>query len=238
MEESREVLSMEMERINENTIRVLVDSQDLEDRGIKILDLLSDHKQIQDFFYSILREVDSTHQFQDNDSVTFQVMPTNNGLELFISKNDENGNVDSQTDAITNYIRQRIANKKSSESNDTTNSLDQTTEEDDYSMTDNQSEPLTKLFVIKFNSFEDLIQYSRVAEDHNVVSELYKYEGQYYLTLQYLVTDENTDAEIKNQIALAYEYGNPTNIASDYLAEHSKKIMEISALHLIRHYFN
>ena len=49
MEESREVLSMEMERINENTIRVLVDSQDLEDRGIKILDLLSDHKQIQDF---------------------------------------------------------------------------------------------------------------------------------------------------------------------------------------------
>lgn len=238
MEESREVLSMEMERINENTIRVLVDSQDLEDRGIKILDLLSDHKQIQDFFYSILREVDSTHQFQDNDSVTFQVMPTNNGLELFISKNDENGNVDSQTDAITNYIRQSIANKKSSESNDTTNSLDQTTEEDDYSMTDNQSEPLTKLFVIKFNNFEDLIQYSRVAEDHNVVSELYKYEGQYYLTLQYLVTDENTDAEIKNQIALAYEYGNPTNIASDYLAEHSKKIMEISALHLIRHYFN
>ena len=41
---------MEMERINENTISVLVDSNDLEERGIKILDLLSDHKQIQDFF--------------------------------------------------------------------------------------------------------------------------------------------------------------------------------------------
>ena len=71
-----------------------------------------------------------------------------------------------------------------------------------------------------------------------MVSELYKYNDQYYLTLQYLITDENTDEEIKNQIALAYEYGNTTNIASDYLAEHSKKLMEISALHLIQHYFN
>ena len=105
---------MEMERINENTIRVLVDSNDLEEREIKILDLLSDHKQIQDFFYSILKEVDSTHQFQDNDSVTFQVMPTGNGLELFISKNDQvNAMGDDRNDAITDYIRQSIAQRLS-----------------------------------------------------------------------------------------------------------------------------
>lgn len=225
---------MEMERINENTIRVLVDSNDLEERGIKILDLLSDHKQIQDFFYSILKEVDSTHQFQDNDSVTFQVMPTGNGLELFISKNDQvNGEGDGRTDAITDYIRQSIAQHK----NDDSSASKAQSLEDDYSSPINQSDSMTKLIVIKFNQFEDLIQYAKVAEDHNVVSELYKYEGKYYLTLQYLVTDENTDEGIKNQIALAYEYGDSTNIASDYLAEHSKKLMEISALHLIRHYF-
>lgn len=33
---------MEMERINENTIRVLVDNDDLSARGITILDLLGD----------------------------------------------------------------------------------------------------------------------------------------------------------------------------------------------------
>ncbi len=227
-----------MERINENTIRVLVDSDDLEERGIKILDLLSDHKQIQDFFYSILKEVDSTHQFQDNDSVTFQVMPTGNGLELFISKNDQITGADSeQTDAITDYIRQSIAQRRNEKSR--TNEIEQSFEDaDDYASPASDTEPLTKLIVVRFAQFEDLIQYAKVADDYNVVSELYKYEGQYYLTLQYLVTDENTDEEIKNQIALAYEYGDPTNIASDYLAEHSKKLMEISALHLIQHYFS
>lgn len=228
---------MEMERINENTIRVLVDSNDLEERGIKILDLLSDHKQIQDFFYSILKEVDSTHQFQDNDSVTFQVMPTGNGLELFISKNDQvNAMGDDRNDAITDYIRQSIAQRRKEESS--TNESDESLKADDYPISSSDSDTLTKLVVVRFDQFEDLIQYAKVAEDDNVVSELYKYNDQYYLTLQYLITDENTDEEIKNQIALAYEYGNATNLVSDYLAEHSKKLMEISALHLIQHYFN
>ncbi|MEY8441962.1 adaptor protein MecA [Lactobacillaceae bacterium 24-114] len=221
---------MEMERINENTIKVIVNSEDLEERGIRILDLLSDHRQIQDFFYSILKEVDSGHQFQDNDSVTFQVMPTSDGLELFISKNDPfNGNGD-QTDAITDYIRQNIARRQNNDTND-----EEQTNSEDYLFS--QAEPMTKLVVVSFDDFEDVIGFANVAEDSNMVSELYKYKGKYYLTLQYLITDENTDEEIKNQIALAYEYGNKTNLASDFLAEHSKKLMDISALHLIRHYF-
>ncbi len=43
---------MEMERINENTIRVLVDNDDLSARGITILDLLGDHQQIEAFIVS------------------------------------------------------------------------------------------------------------------------------------------------------------------------------------------
>lgn len=77
---------MEMERINENTIRVLIGNDDLDKRGITVLDLLGNHKQIESFFYSILEEVDKDHQFQNNDAVTFQVLPNQNGLELFISK--------------------------------------------------------------------------------------------------------------------------------------------------------
>ena len=38
---------MEMERINENTIRVLIGNDDLDKRGITVLDLLGNHKQIE-----------------------------------------------------------------------------------------------------------------------------------------------------------------------------------------------
>ena len=42
---------MEMEKINENTIRVVLDDEDLTARGIKFLDLLGNQKEIESFFY-------------------------------------------------------------------------------------------------------------------------------------------------------------------------------------------
>ena len=45
---------MEMERINEDTIKVLIMPEDLEERGINFLELISNHARIEQFFYSIL----------------------------------------------------------------------------------------------------------------------------------------------------------------------------------------
>jgi len=78
---------MEMEHINENTIRVLIKSEDLAARGITFLDLLGNHNEIENFFYSILEEVDIDEEFKGSEAVTFQVLPKGDGLELFISKN-------------------------------------------------------------------------------------------------------------------------------------------------------
>ncbi|WP_373750214.1 adaptor protein MecA, partial [Jeotgalibaca porci] len=72
---------MEMENINENTIRVVIESSDLEERGITFLDLLGNQKQIESFFYSILEEVDVENQFLETDAITFQVLPKGSGLE-------------------------------------------------------------------------------------------------------------------------------------------------------------
>lgn len=77
---------MQVDRINENTIRVRINKEELEKRGLHVLDLLGDKSKIQQFFYSILDEVDTDHAFSKDAPVTFQVMPNNGGLELLISK--------------------------------------------------------------------------------------------------------------------------------------------------------
>ena len=230
---------MEMEHINKNTIRVLIDNNDLSARGITILDLRGDHQQIEDFFYSILREVDTEHQFQNNDSVTFQVMPTENGLELFISKNDPNapdGGQAANNEQIARYIKQNLARSASARQGQTPDSAQP---QPTQPAQDNTAEPhqANSWRVVVFNSFEDLIDFARIAEDDDTVSELYKYDGKYYLTLQYFQPVEN-DALVKDSLALAYEYGNPTAVTPVYLSEHGKKLMAVSALHTIRHYFN
>lgn len=98
---------MERERINENTIRVMINNSDLEDRGISVMELLGNHDKIESFFYNILSEVDTEHDFDDDDQVSFQILPNRNGLELFISRLDS----ENQVGDILNNIMD-FANKK------------------------------------------------------------------------------------------------------------------------------
>lgn len=79
---------MEMEKINENTMRVTLGKDDLAERGISILDLIGNQHDVEDFFYDILDEVDTDHEFRDNGAVTFQLVPSGDGVELFITKVD------------------------------------------------------------------------------------------------------------------------------------------------------
>lgn len=83
----RGVNDMEVEHINDDTVRVYIRSEDLAERGFTFVDLLGGHKEIENFFYSILEEVDVDNQFRGSEAVTFQVVPKGDGLDLYISKN-------------------------------------------------------------------------------------------------------------------------------------------------------
>src|SRR5699024_3866716 len=77
---------MEMEYINENTIRVFIDTDDLIERGISFMDIMSNQNEVEHFFMSILEEVDVSQKFQHTEAITFQVMRKRNGIDLYISK--------------------------------------------------------------------------------------------------------------------------------------------------------
>ncbi|RRG09450.1 MAG: adaptor protein MecA [Lactobacillus sp.] len=228
---------MEMERINENTIRVLIGNDDLSARGITVLDLLGNHQQIESFFYSILEEVDTEHQFQDNDSVTFQVLPNRNGLELFISKNgiddDEQSSEDEDAihqDDISEFLKRQLEQTDAEDKRKTTVENDGV----DDALNDQSLEKSTT--VIQLNDFESMVQVARVLKLENAVTNLYRYREAYYLEVIFFV-DSTTPETIKDDLAIAYEYGHKTEISPDVLNEHGKLVMEQSALELTRYYF-
>ena len=79
---------MKYERSNENTIKVWITSGDLKKREVNILDLMNDKNKVENFFYSILEEVDDNHDFQNNDLVSFQILPESDGFQMIISKDN------------------------------------------------------------------------------------------------------------------------------------------------------
>lgn len=218
---------MEIEHINEDTIRVKIENTDLEERGITFLDLLGNQKQIESFFYSILEEVDIDEEFQESDAVTFQVMPNNNGLELFISKGaqfrDElNSNIEesSMVDPV------KMFNEK----------LSQNTKEDGVEEYMNAQDTKTKEVVFVFQNFEQVIMMAQEYYLESGLSNLYKFKDQYYLHLVFFV-EEMTFKTVDEEVAQALEFGEKSTISGEVLDEYAEKIMETSALELIRHYF-
>lgn len=221
---------MEMEHINENTIRVLIESTDLEERGITFLDLLGNHKQIEDFFYSILEEVDVDEKFHESDAITFQVLPSGNGLELFISKGGPLSEDIDFSSASGNFEANEFSKLIKNQL------LDDHQEDDAGEEYLNDPSRPTQEVVLRFNEFEDMISLSKQLYLENTTSKLYWYKNSYFLLLIFS-TEETTERSVEDQITVALEFSQRTPITQGILTEHARVIMGNNALELSRFYF-
>lgn len=228
---------MQVNRINENTIRVKISKEELAERGIKVLDMINDRNKIQNFFYSILSEIDTDHAFSKGTPVSFQVMPNNGGLDLLISK-----------------VQAQDANTLNKLLGGTTDISDDHSEQDlrKTSFADlNDSEPASSNKVPNSNDniaaqnrqsycFKDLGMAIELADNLRVAdlaSSLYYFKNKYYLELAFL-NEDYTELKPDDTWAVANEFGLKTSVNEmKTVKELGKCIIRQDALGNIRRYF-
>lgn len=223
---------MEMEHINENLIKVLIGQEDLEERGIDFLDLIGDQSSIESFFYSILEEVDVDKHFQGSEAVTFQVMPNQNGLELYISRTNFDEMDEVWEDELTKHLieRKREMSKKASEN---AKGKSERTILDLFKEHDKAKEtPLNKVIegeIIKFNELDDFINLAREVKTDLIKTDLFHMNSAYYLVIKYI--DESIVEEYAyNKLLAMLEYGDKVKLTKDVLEEHGQLIREDDTL--------
>ena len=242
---------MQVDHFNENTIRVRINKNELAHRGLKVLDLLGDKQKIQQFFYSILSEVDTDHTFTQGVPVTFQVMPNNGGLDLMITKikPDDADNLRQMIEPMNSETNQTQAEPDSRRSffdldpkDDVNTELDPIKEE---KLESSNQENAVNIQYWKFQnhhsySFDELGNLVELADSLKVsdlASSLYYLRGKYYLKLAFL--DENY-AELKpaDAWAIANEYGIKIDDEEmKTVKETGKCLLNRDALDYIRYYF-
>lgn len=225
-----------MEHIDENTIRVTISHDELSERGVTLWDLLSNRKQMEEFFYHILEEVDTEHAFIGNDTVTFQVLPGKDGmLDMIISKN--NGGL------VPEQILKKLVSANGEVSpelsklaqTDKTTTSKQDTDQKTNNKNNEVSDDLSEEIIVKFNDFEDFLALANNFEIDEVKSDLYVYRGQFYVHIQ--VYPEQLNSEVKAKLALVYEYADNAHTTAAMLAEHGKLLMKDTAFEQARYYF-
>ena len=219
---------MEMERINDDTILVRIENEDLQERGTSVSELLANPTEIEEFFHSILVEMDVIDQFEDSEGMSFQVMPNPEGIELYVTKYVEKKDIEADSerfvrnlvDTIQHSLGHRMGKPKKEKKVDAPVEKEKTLEPLDCT--------------VFFDSFEDFIQLAKMYPYNVQKSSLYRYSNYYFLHVyQDVIGEEDFTADL----ALLREFGEFSRVSWEVVQEYGEVMIKEKAIETAKKYF-
>ncbi|WP_419895443.1 adaptor protein MecA [Macrococcus psychrotolerans] len=218
---------MRIERVNESTLKFYLTYTDIEARGFKRDDLWTSRKKGEEFFWSVMEEVNEEEDFFFDGPLWIQVHAFDKGIEVVVtkSKNDDLQLPEDDSDLnIDEKVNDFINNSMHSDS-----------ELRDLLMRASE-ESTEQFFIVHFDDLEDLIQFSyHNYEDVDIEDLLYMYEGKYYYYVEF--DDHMSEDAIHSYIAHILEYADETQISHEQLDEYGKIVMSHNVKRQVKQYF-
>ena len=218
---------MRIERVDESTLKFYLTYTDIEARGFKRDDLWTNRKKGEEFFWSVMEEINQEEDFFVDGPLWIQVHAFDKGIEIVVtkSKNDDlhlpEDNAFNIDEKVNDFIN---------------NSIQDDTDIRDLLMRAAEA-PSEQFFIVKFNDLEDVIQFSYHEYDEVDIEDLlYMYEGKYYYYVEF--DDHMSEDAIHSYIAHMLEYADETSISHELLDEYGKIIMSHNVKRQVKQYFN
>lgn len=224
---------MEIERINENTVKFYISYSDIENRGFEKEEIWYNRERSEQLFWQMMDEVNFKEDFSVEGPLWIQVQAMDKGLEVVVtkakvSKDGENfqfpkGDKSNKSFSLTDKLESFIENEIISD--------DEITEEE-----------LAELdfiwSVFEFKDLEDLIRLSYSLENNyekNISTKLYGYDNKYYLYIE--MNDLNIDQH-DNLFSQISEFSEETDQTVHLLSEYGKTIFVENVFNQIRTHFD
>ena len=219
---------MEMERINDDTILVRIENEDLQERGTSVSELLANPTEIEEFFHSILVEMDVIDQFEDSEGMSFQVMPNPEGIELYVTKYVEKTDIEADSerfvrnlvDTIQHSLGHRMGKPKKEKKVEAPVETEKTLEPLDCT--------------VFFESFEDFVQLAKLYPYNVQKSSLYRYSNYYFL---HVYQDVFGEEDFTADLALLREFGEFSRVSWEVVQEYGEVMIKEKAIETAKKYF-
>ena len=227
---------MEIERINENTVKFYISYLDIEDRGFKREEIWYNRERSEQLFWQMMEELNYKEDFTVEGPLWIQVQALEKGLEVIVtraqvSKNGETLDLLTGSDIPNVSDQEELENLL--ENNFETNDDEDIDEFFDEVVDENFS------IIVRFDEFEDVIQLSHslneVADDISDI--LYYYKDNYYLYMEFS-QELFADDDQEDIISLVFEYAHDSDITSYVLEEYGKVIFENQTFSQVRSFFS
>lgn len=217
---------MEIERINDNTVKFYISYLDVEERGFSRDEIWFNRDKSEELFWEMMDEVNEEADFVMEGPLWIQVQAMDKGLEVTVTRAQLTK--DGQKLDLPDDIEER---RKLFGSDDAV-----APEFDEFEPV--FEEPDVKKMDYTFNvmQVEDLVPLARRLEYVAIESAIYHFENKYYLHISF---DDllHSEEDVKNYISIISEYLTASPLTIHRLEEYGNPIFKENALPNVLHYF-
>ncbi|ABS21240.1 adaptor protein MecA [Bacillus cytotoxicus] len=220
---------MDIERINDHTMKFFITYVDIEDRGFNREEIWYNRERSEQLFWEMMDEARDYDDFFIDGPLWIQVQALDKGIEVLVTK--------AQLSKDGQKLELPIGLDKIIDIplDESIESLFQQELEEEGTVT-NFNEDGTLGFLIKFEDFEDVISLSHRLIFEDIKDQLYSFENRYYVYVEF---DEvlHDEEEIDRILSIILEYGEESTLTIHRVSEYGKEIMSEHALETIRKHF-
>ncbi len=232
---------MEMKQISETTLKITISMEDLEERGMELKDFLIPQEKTEEFFYSVMDELDLPDNFKDSGMLSFRVTPRKDRIDVFVTKSEINKDINFEDlaafDDVSNMspeeffktLEQTMLSKGDTEAHEKLGKIEEMMEGavEDVNPSDYVH------YVLDFPSLEATVAFAKAIDFPVEASELYKMDGAYYMTV--LIDLQNQPSYYANLMyARMLEYAGAGTKTRAYLQEHAVELLTDDAVEKLK----
>ena len=232
---------MEMKQISETTLKITISMEDLEERGMELKDFLIPQEKTEEFFYSVMDELDLPDNFKDSGMLSFRVTPRKDRIDVFVTKSEINKDINFEDlaafDDVSNMspeeffktLEQTMLSKGDTEAHEKLGKIEEMMEGavEDVNPSDYVH------YALDFPSLEATVAFAKAIDFPVEASELYKMDGAYYMTV--LIDLQNHPSYYANLMyARMLEYAGAGTKTRAYLQEHAVELLTDDAVEKLK----
>jgi adapter protein MecA 1/2 len=228
---------MEMEHIDDHSIRILIRDEDLKQRGINLIKMISNQKEAEKFLFTVIEEFKLYGKFKKTDQVIFHLIPSikfQNTVELIVSYGETQ-----RTKGPLKFFEQLKKSSNKISDNKRPLPLDENTQSSlplpvEERTRENYIEH--SHFVLELADFESVIKMAKKIKLCEIPTNLFKMKQKYFFHVDFTM-DKFEFKEIENEKSKLLEFGKRSRLNLETLQEHAKPLIEQNALQTLQSHF-
>ncbi|QPC46077.1 adaptor protein MecA [Mangrovibacillus cuniculi] len=217
---------MEIERINDNTVKFYVSYMDIEERGFDREEIWYNRDKSEELFWEMMDEVHQEEEFTVEGPLWIQVQALDKGLEILVTR--AHMTKDGQRFELP-VPEEKL--KDIGVDGQIEDFLDEHFQMKSHGQDDSSFE-----FMLQFADFEDIISLSKRPGLEFVQTSLYAANNKYYLYVEF-PEDDFTEDLIEDTLSILLEYGRESHTTVHWLQEYGKTVMKEDVFSQVQNFF-